>query len=48
MNEILSGLKQGLREGPLVYATPLVAVWRCMNRATTSLLSSRRTAIPQA
>jgi len=48
MNEILSGLAQGLREGPIVYATPLVAFWRCVNRTTSSLLSPRRNAIPQA
>lgn len=48
MSEILSGLKQGLREGPIVYATPLIALWRCVNRTTSSILSQRSGAIPQA
>lgn len=38
-----SGVVQGLREGPLVFATPLIALWRL----TASAIPSRVSA-PQA
>lgn len=44
----VSGLKRGLREGPLVFATPLIAIWRGVSATTSSLLASRSAAIHQA
>lgn len=38
MNQLISGIAQGLREGPLVFVAPVVAVWRTLKSTTDDLL----------
>ena len=39
MNEFIDGLTQGLKEGPLVFASPLVALWTTLSSTAIALLA---------
>lgn len=43
MNQLISGIAQGLREGPLVFVAPIVATWRCLKTTTDELLHAAGT-----
>lgn len=41
MNEYLDGVAQGVKEGPLVFVTPVVAVILLLSSTVSSLLSKQ-------
>lgn len=38
MSQLINGITQGMREGPLVFVAPIVAVWRLFNDTANDLI----------